>query len=99
MSGRDFDDSELMDAWGTRAAVDDRAERVRMIGRTARALMAGELPDDEARLFIASALSQWLASGGSLEADFLRVHRRGSHLTPARIWRESSLIADDDSDE
>jgi hypothetical protein len=69
-----------------------------MIGRSARALLAGELPDAEARLFLASALSQWLESGGSLEADFLRVHRRGSHLTPTRIWRDS-LIADDDSED
>lgn len=98
MSGRDFDADALTSAWGSRPPVDDRRERVLMVGRAARALMAGEIPDDEARLFVASALAQWLESGGSLEADYLRVHRRGSHLTPARIWARQSFIADEDSE-
>lgn len=97
MSGRDFDADALTDAWGQRPAADDRRERVLMVGRVAHALMAGELPDDESRLFVASALSEWLASGGSLERDYLRVHRRGSHRTPCAIWRDS-LIDDDDGE-
>lgn len=70
-----------------------REDRVAMIGRAAEALLAGEMPADGDRLFLAGALVAWLASGGDLERDYLRVRRRGSHLTPARLWR--SLIADE----
>jgi len=70
----------------------DREERVKLIGAAAQALLAGRLPDDAARLFLAGALSAWLERGGDLERDFFRVRQRGSHHTPAVLWR---LIGDE----
>lgn len=71
----------------------ERADRVRLLGEVAEALLAGRMPDAAARVFVGSAISAWLQSGGDLERDFLRVRQRGSHLTPAKLWQ--SLIGDE----
>jgi len=81
----------------------DREARVRLIAEAAEALLAGEMPNAAARLFVAGALSAWLRDGGrcgSLERDFLRVtQRERSTLTPQRLLARSSAsraTADDD---
>ena len=66
-----------------------REDRVQLLKVAADALMAGELPDAPARLFLAGALCAWLEQGGSLEGKFLRVRPpRGSHHTPAALLRK-----------
>lgn len=72
-----------------------REDRVRMLAEVSQALLDGEAPSRAAALFVGGAIASWLAEGGDLAKDFLKVNRRGSHLTPARIWQ--SLIADEDS--
>lgn len=69
-----------------------REGRIELLGRAAEALLAGRLPEPEARLFLAGALVAWLEGEGPLEA-VLRVNRRGSHETPQRIW--ARLISDE----
>lgn len=92
-----FTADALADAWGQRApAALDRAYRVRLLGEFAQALLDGREPPREHVLFVCGALSAWLDRGGDLEAEYLRVRQRGSHRTPAVIWR--SLIGDEDSD-
>jgi len=46
----------------------DRAGRVALLAECAEALLRGELPRAEARLFLASALRGWLRNGGRLGA-------------------------------
>jgi hypothetical protein len=78
-----------------------RADRVRLLGECARALLRGELPSDEARLFVAGGLSAWLEQGGSLTRDFWRVSAvAGSHHTECYVWRSmcSSRGATDEDD-
>lgn len=70
-----------------RLPLDDRERRVALIGRAAQALLAGEMPDVEARLFLGGALTGWLEGGGSLERDYLRVVKPKSHVTPRAIWK------------
>lgn len=41
----------------------DRRRRAELIGRAAEDLLAGKLPDPEARLFLAAALQGWLQEG------------------------------------
>lgn len=64
-----------------------REGRVALLGEAFAALMAGELPQPEARMFLASAGLAWLQRGGSLERDFLQVTKPKSHRTPTNIWR------------
>jgi hypothetical protein len=71
-----------------------REDRVRLLGEFAAAVLAGRQPDRASAVFVAGALHAWLERGGSLERDFLRVRERGSHRTPAAIWREA-LIDDE----
>ena len=68
----------------------DRAGRVALLAECAEALLRGELPRAEARLFLASALRGWLRNGGrlgALERDFLQVSapRRSTH-TASVLW-------------
>lgn len=64
-----------------------REDRVRLLGEVARDLLAGRTPPLPARLFVGGAINAWLANGGGLEHDYLKVNaRRGSHRTPATIW-------------
>ena len=65
-----------------------REGRVALLGEAFEALMRGEMPTPEARMFLASAGMAWLQRGGSLERDFLRVVKPKSHVTAARIWRK-----------
>jgi len=71
----------------------DRAGRVALLGRWAEAELAGQAPDRAAALYVAGAVARWLKGGGDLEKDYLRVHQRGSHRTPALIWQ--AIIADE----
>lgn len=83
---------------GARAPAElPREDRVRLLGEAAQALLEGRMPSDKARLFLGGALVAWLARGGDLERDYLRVRQRGSHRTPSKLW--AALIADEDSDE
>jgi hypothetical protein len=66
----------------------DRTDRVRLLGEAAQALLDGRLPEPAARIFLASAISAWLARGGNLERDHLKVVKAKSHHTPAAIWRQ-----------
>lgn len=79
-----------------------RADRVRLIGDCARALMRGELPGDAARLFVAGALIAWLEAGGrcgSLERDFLKVtQRERSRVTPQRLYARCARTATPEDD-
>jgi len=69
-----------------------REGRVALVHEAAAALLDGRAPRPEAAIFLGSALHHWLARGGSLERDYLRVHQRGSHLTPQRL---AALIVDE----
>lgn len=72
-----------------------RADRVRMIDAVATVLLEGP----PAARFVGSALASWLRDPQerSLES-FLRVHERGSHKTPQRIFAAASSVDDDKSD-
>lgn len=101
-----LDDTALVAVMGGRAPQRyDRRGRVELIGQAAEALLAGKLPADEARLFVAGALVAWLAQGGNLEKDFFKITRPHSHVTPSRLWRQieaerlgGRLIADERQD-
>ena len=71
-----------------------REDRIRMIDAVAKALLAGDMPEPAARVFVAGALSAWLREGGrcgSLERDFLRVtQRERSTMTPQRVHARAS---------
>ena len=62
--------------------------RVALLAAAAEALLKDELPGKEARLFLGSALSAWLAQGGDLARDYLRIVRAKSHRTASRIFQE-----------
>ncbi|MGA8147279.1 MAG: hypothetical protein WB870_06855 [Gallionellaceae bacterium] len=84
-----FSDAALVAMLPKRYAGLDREARIRLIGNAATALLKGELPDNEARMFLAGGLLAWLApDGGDLCRDHFRVVRPKSHQTPARIWQE-----------
>ena len=65
-----------------------REGRVALIGSAAEALLNDQLPSKESRMFLGSALSAWLAQGGDLSRDFLKVVRPQSRRTASRIWQE-----------
>lgn len=90
----------------------ERARRVRLLAECFEALLRGELPSLESRLFVASGGLAWLELGGSLDGDHWRVRApNGSHHGPRyvlRLLRETSskgetpsqpvgtIVADDD---
>lgn len=99
MSARDFDDSALMNAWspGRIPAAFNRQMRVRLLGGAFSALLRGEMPTDEQRLFLAGGGLAWLEQGGDLLGDYWKVRScRGSHLTPSAVWQ--SLHRDEEHD-
>ena len=57
-------------------AASTREDRVRLVGEAAEALLHGRLPDAPARLFLAGAISAWLARGGDLEPTICKLPRR-----------------------
>src|SRR5690349_11614652 len=68
-----------------------REGRVYLLAEAARALLAGRRPPPAAALFLGGAIGAWLAQGGDLDKDFLRVRApRGSHRRPDRIAAASS---------
>ena len=73
-----------------------REGRVALLGAAFEALMRGEMPSPEARMFLASAGMAWLQRGGSLERDYLKVVKAKSHHTPAHIWRKVQSESDVD---
>lgn len=77
-----------------------REGRVALLKEAFQALMRGELPPPEARLFLAGGGSAWLAEGGDLVRDFWRVAApRGSHRRPEVVARElGGLIGDERQD-
>jgi len=89
MSGRPrHDDAALLEAIGPRRPAGlSREERVELLGRAARALLEGRLPDPSSRLFVAGAIVSWLESGGDLVRDYWRIAApRGSRSTPSVLW-------------
>lgn len=84
-----FDDSALLAAIGPRKPAGmTREDRVRLLGEAAEALLAGKLPEPEARAFLAGGLLAWLEQGGRLTSAFWKVDPvRGSKRTAASIWR------------
>jgi hypothetical protein len=75
-----------------------REGRVALLKDAVAALMRGEMPSPEARLFLAGGVSSWLEEGGDLIRDCWRIAApRGSHRRPEVIAREldGSLIADE----
>jgi len=68
-----------------------RADRVRLLGEAAHDLLAGRMPSDAARLFVAGGLAAWLEQDGDLLRDYWRVKApAGSHHTPAHLWEQCS---------
>jgi hypothetical protein len=96
-----FDASALLEAWGqSRAPAGlDRAGRVVLLGRAAQALLRGELPDDESRLFLGSAIAEWLQHGGDLSRDFFQVVKPKSRHTASYLWRMSTVHPDERHDD
>lgn len=66
----------------------DLTKRVELVGHAAQALIAGQLPDPEARLFLAGAILGWLEHGGDLARDYLQVVKPKSHQTASALWRQ-----------
>ena len=89
---RALDAAALCDALGTRApAASDRQYRIKLLGEFATATLAGKKPSRESVMFVAGAVSGWLANGGDLERDYLRVTgKAGSHCTAANLWQAIS---------
>lgn len=69
-----------------------REDRVRMLAEVSRAMLDGKTPSRAAALFVGGAIRAWLERGGDLE-NYLRIRRRGSHVTPQRLL--ARLIGDD----
>jgi hypothetical protein len=67
------------------AAEADRLQRVKWLAEAADALLEGRKVPQAAALFLASALSAWLAEGGALEKHLRVVAPKGSQLTPAAL--------------
>ncbi len=90
----------MLDPFGRSQLPQDfsREGRVALLGEAFEALMRGELPRPEARIFLASAGLAWLARGGDLQRDFLRVVKPKSHVTPDRIWRRLKDESDSSSE-
>lgn len=84
-----FDPTALSKALGIGAppASLTREGRVRLIGEVTQALLKGELPSRQARLWVGGALLEWLQRGGNLERDYFEVTKPKSHHTPSAIWR------------
>src|SRR5262245_10889793 len=85
-----FDDRRLSQVIGPRKAGGalERADRIRLLGEAAQALLEGRMPDRPAALFLGGAIESWLREGGDLERAYFRVRGpRGSRRTPSAIWR------------
>ena len=68
-----------------------REDRVRLLAEAFDALLRGEMPSDEARVFLAGGGIAWLAGRGDLERECWRVSApAGSHRTPAAVWARIS---------
>jgi hypothetical protein len=95
-----FSDKALLAVLGRRPpAALTRKGRVALLGRCAEALLRGELPDPESRLFLAGGLLAWLTEGGSLTRHFWKTAaRRGSHFTEAALWLAHRDESGDGSD-
>jgi hypothetical protein len=73
---------------GTPMATLSREDRVALIGRAARALADGRLPDDQAREFVGNGLLAWLSRGGNLTRDHWRTSgQQGSTHTESVLWK------------
>lgn len=79
-------------------STEDRRQRVRWLREAAACLLDGRPVPRDAALYLGGAVSAWLARGGRLDRDFLRVAApRGSHSTPQAIfWGPDPEPADDD---
>lgn len=76
-----------------------REGRVMLLKQAFAALLRGEMPSMEARMFLAGGGAAWLEEGGDIARDFWRVTApRGSHRRPEVVARElasSSLPMND----
>lgn len=73
--------------------------RVKLLGEAAEALLRGEMPSDEARLFMAGGVAAWLNEGGDLVGDFWRVRGpQGSTRTAAVVWNALREERQDDDE-
>jgi hypothetical protein len=67
-----------------------RDGRVRLLGEAAQNLLAGQMPEPAALMFLAGGLMAWLENGGDLLGQHWRVKApAGSHRTPAQLWASS----------
>ena len=63
-----------------------RIGRIALLQELAGALIEGRTPSREAAMFVGSAISAWLAAGGNLERDFLKLRAQpGSHHTVQKL--------------
>jgi hypothetical protein len=72
-----------------------REHRVQLLTEAADALLAGKLPSDEARLFLAGGLRAWLhgPSGADLLADYWRVRPPpGKRSTAPRLAQQAEDV-------
>lgn len=80
-----------------------REDRVRLLAEAAAALLRGELPSAEARLFVGAAVDAWLRHGGrcgSLEKHYLKVtQKERSRLTSQRLYERCARTATGDDDD
>jgi hypothetical protein len=89
------------DPFGRSRLPDDfsREGRVALLKEGFEALMRGELPSLEARLFLAGGGVSWLSEGGDLARDYWRVSApRGSHRRPEVLARELDVMGDERQD-
>ena len=70
-----------------------REGRVELLAEVAAALLRGETPSKEAAMFVGSALSAWLRTGGVFERHARVGAPRGSHRKPEVLY--ARLIADE----
>ena len=67
-----------------------REGRIRLVAQYADDVLAGRPPSREAETFLAGAIRAYLAGGGDLARDYLKLSPpKGSRLTPAAILRRA----------
>lgn len=75
-----------------------REGRVKLLKEAFAALLRGQMPSVEARMFLAGGGAAWLEEGGDIARDFWRVAApRGSHRRPEVVAREleATVMADE----
>lgn len=71
-----------------------REGRVKLLKEAFSALLRGQMPSVEARMFLAGGGAAWLEEGGDIARDFWRVAApRGSHRRPEVLARELGEVS------